>query len=530
MNENELVDNKLTYKELQDENKQLKNRLNELADAFAQREAIQVLYSEIIQSIGFDSMVNKILDVIMQLYGGKEVGIAYYLGDTWYYQAIGENKTIFNPGDKPLINEALINQKTVYRLFRENIPMPGGNYNLPAEHQIAFPLLVNEKIIGIILLEGVLVIRDSIFSELDVFMKYLSLALYNEMEKYQRTEEAYNELDQIFQSSPDGMVYVDMDGAIIRMNTALQKMLKTPRTLLFGKTLNSLLSLPGIDFDDLKERTLRRASYETDLELMVRGGKVISVIITSRLMRDNQNKPIGIIINIKDITDRIKTQNKIRDLNSELQKIILQLENQLQEKEVMMKEIHHRVKNNLQVIYSLIQLQIRYLSNQDVINYLNDTANRVRTMGLIHELLYNSENLSKINFTRFIQDLSMHLLNLYQSNDRRTKLNLERSSRELPLDQAIPCGLILNEAMTNSLKYAFPNGRKGSISVTLNQDDTECVFSISDDGIGIAPDIDINNSASLGLKLIKSLTMQLNGNLSVVRNNGTSFTIRFPKG
>jgi PAS domain S-box-containing protein len=199
----------------------------------------------------------------------------------------------------------------------------------------------------------------------------------------------------------------------------------------------------------------------------------------------------------------------------------------LKEKEVLLKEIHHRVKNNLQVISSLLRLQARYIQDEEALEILRDSQNRVRAMAMIHESLYQSTDLGKINFSEYIRNLSNNLVCSYALN-KNIKINLTIHQIQLRIDTAIPCGLIINELVSNAIKHAFVNSEFGVIYIDfLDLGNSKYSFSVSDDGIGVPDDIELRRSQSLGLQLVWSLVEQLEG--SIVFNNklGTSFTITF---
>jgi two-component sensor histidine kinase len=204
---------------------------------------------------------------------------------------------------------------------------------------------------------------------------------------------------------------------------------------------------------------------------------------------------------------------------------------EVHEKEILLKEIHHRVKNNLQVISSLFNLQARQVRETGTLQILRDSQTRVRSMALIHEKLYQSKNLARINFGEYVQSLSADLFHSYQRTLGGIELKVQVDEVFLDLDQAIPCGLILNELMTNALKYAFPGGRQGTIKVELHNGSGDMVtLLVMDDGVGLPSDLDIHKTNTLGWQLINSLVAQLSGTLSIENTNGTCCGITFRAG
>ena len=203
----------------------------------------------------------------------------------------------------------------------------------------------------------------------------------------------------------------------------------------------------------------------------------------------------------------------------------------LKEKEVLLKEIHHRVKNNLQIVTSLLQMQARRTKEPQAIEVLRDSRNRIASIALVHEKLYRSQDLANIDFGQYIPDLTTHLFDTYNVRSTAVNLTIDVENIYLEIDRAIPCGLIINELVSNSLKYAFPANNKGEIKVYLysNTDNTLTLI-IQDNGIGIPEEFDIETPKSLGLTLVQGLVDQLEGTIELERHQGTQFKITFPRG
>ena len=212
-----------------------------------------------------------------------------------------------------------------------------------------------------------------------------------------------------------------------------------------------------------------------------------------------------------------------------LQKATAKTEASLKEKEVLLREIHHRVKNNMQVISSLIRLQSRNVKDEQQIEMLKESQNRIKAMALIHEKLYRSKDLANIDFNDYIKNLVNDLFLSYKVSTGKVALKMNIETVSFGIDTAIPCGLIVNELVSNSLKHAFPKGRDGEIKIslrTLEEGDIELI--VSDNGVGIPKDLDFRNTESLGLRLITNLTeKQLQGKVELNRNKGTEFQIKF---
>jgi two-component sensor histidine kinase len=195
------------------------------------------------------------------------------------------------------------------------------------------------------------------------------------------------------------------------------------------------------------------------------------------------------------------------------------------EKEVLLQEIHHRVKNNLQVISSLLHLQSGHVDDKQVQRALTESQERVRSMALVHEKLYRSPDLSRIDFGDYVRDLVDHLLETYYTVTGKVTLVVDVEDIALGIDQAISCGLILNELVSNALQHAFPGGRGGEVCVAMHPDSRRLRLVVSDNGIGLPEDIDIKQAKSLGLQLVSALVQQLEATLRIERRNGTTFSI-----
>ncbi len=212
----------------------------------------------------------------------------------------------------------------------------------------------------------------------------------------------------------------------------------------------------------------------------------------------------------------------------ERQKAEAQIRNSLDEKEALLLEIHHRVKNNMQVIIGLLNLQAAEIEDPEIVALLKKSSSRVNAMALIHNFLYRSRSLSEIDFGRYAKSLADSLMSIYRAPG--VTLNVRSEGLRLNMDQAIPSGLILNELISNALKHAFPGGSRGEIEVaTVSGNSDHFMLEVADNGIGLPAQVDISQCRTLGLKLTWGLaTQQLGGEIEVNRSRGTRFTIRIP--
>lgn len=200
----------------------------------------------------------------------------------------------------------------------------------------------------------------------------------------------------------------------------------------------------------------------------------------------------------------------------------------LEEKEILLKEIHHRVKNNLQVISSLLYLQSKKAKDNESLEMFNESQNRIKSMALIHEKLYKSEDIVHIDFSDYIGSLTSYLIKSYHVNAWDITIEKEIGKVQISIDKAIPCGLIINELISNSLKHAFPDSGKGEIKIKFDSfDHNRIIIQVKDNGIGLSKDIDIKNIDTLGLRLVNTLTEQLEGVIEINREGGTEYNIIF---
>ncbi len=206
-----------------------------------------------------------------------------------------------------------------------------------------------------------------------------------------------------------------------------------------------------------------------------------------------------------------------------------QIVNSLKEKEILLMEVHHRVKNNMQIISSLLKLQAGYVKDEEALELFKNSQNRVKSMSLIHEKIYRSKDLASVDFEDYVKSLSYNLFSDYGINTNKVHLELKVAKHSIDMNKAIPCGLIVNELLSNSLKHAFPKGKSGKVIVGLliNQND-EFELTVEDNGIGMKKEIDLDNLDSLGLQLIDALTSQLKGKISFESNNGMKTKLVFP--
>jgi PAS domain S-box-containing protein len=214
---------------------------------------------------------------------------------------------------------------------------------------------------------------------------------------------------------------------------------------------------------------------------------------------------------------------------TEKKEIEEQMRESIREKEILLQEVHHRVKNNLQVISSILNLQSSYVRDENSLNILRESQNRIKSMSFIHESLYQTKDFSRVEFSSYILTLANNLIHSYSIERDKVKLRTNFNRVFLSLDQAIPCGLIANELVSNALKYAFPVGTEGEIVLSIAESEGKILFCIGDNGVGLPTGLDAENTESLGLQLVYTLIDQLDASIEVQREEGTNYLITFDK-
>ncbi len=325
----------------------------------------------------------------------------------------------------------------------------------------------------------------------------------------------------LVEAAPDATVIVDTAGVISLVNSQTERVFGYPRTELVGQPVEMLLPERFHD-----KHAQHRARYARDPRVRPMG---VGLELLGR-RRSGDEFPVEISLSplqtedgmlflaaIRDITDRKQADEKVRA--------------SLREKEVLLQEIHHRVKNNLQVTSSMLKLQSSYVDNPAAKEMFVEGQNRIRSMALVHEKLYRSSELSRVDLGDYVQELASLLFRSFGVDRRRITLTVEATHEFLAIDKAVPCGLILNELLSNCLKHAFPGDRAGQITVRIAREASGALtFAVYDDGVGLPPELDIMRADTLGLQLVKTLVEQLQAQLDVDRSHGTEVRIRFVEG
>lgn len=342
------------------------------------------------------------------------------------------------------------------------------------------------------------------------------IAQIQDITERKRAEEALIMQARVLHNMTEGVCLSDEDGLIVFNNAALERMFGYNPEELRGKHVNVLNSYPP----DENSRILAQISHHVTTHGIWSGeirnrrkeGDIFTTWASISLLEMSGRKYFVCVQ--EDITEKKRADEQIK--------------NSLREKDVLLKEIHHRVKNNLQVISSLLNLQSGYIQDNQTHELFRESQNRVRTMALIHEKLYQSQDLARIDFGEYVLSLVSMLFRSYGTTSGSIKLETRIDPVFLNIDTAIPVGLLINELLSNSLKHAFPADQGGTICIDFHaHDGDQFVLIFRDDGVGVPQEFDLDKAPSLGLRLVKILTNQIGGELTFHRNGGTEFKIIF---
>lgn len=343
------------------------------------------------------------------------------------------------------------------------------------------------------------------------------LAAVVDITERKRLEERFR---RVVEYAPSAMVMINRSGNIVLVNAQAEQLFGFPRTDLIGQPIEMLVPerfrsdhthYRGGFFNAPQARPM---GIGRDLFARRADGSEFPVEIGLNPMETDEG--FMVLASIVDITERRRAQQK--------------LEKTLEEKTVLLNEVHHRVKNNLQVISSLLNLQATHAGDPRLTTILSESRNRVRAMALTHQLLYERKDYSRIDLGEYLDRLVQLLSSSYREDSAHITLRrvLPETPKYLDLERAIPCGLVVNELVTNAFKHGFPKGRSGEIRIELGEADGEFTLVIADNGVGLPPDFDLGNLKSLGLQLVPLLIEQLGGRFSVEGGVGARFILKFP--
>jgi len=348
---------------------------------------------------------------------------------------------------------------------------------------------------------------------------YYVLVIGQDITEYKKAEDALKESEENLRFLTDNMNdvigQIDAEGIITYFSPSLKQLTGYEPQKLVGEKSTDLVHPDDqeIVLNAIQEGILSKKPLNIEYRLKKLDGEYVWVETSGKIVYDTTGNYKSIVFVSRDIDDRKKADNALKE--------------SLNEKEVLLREIHHRVKNNMQIISSLLNLQIQFEDTEEIADVLKDSQGRVKTMAMVHEKLYQSDSLSKINFRDYIKNLVSQIFYSYGIKNDIIVLEMDIDNFNIGIDTAIPLGLIVNELITNSVKYAFPGGREGKVKIIFKSKNHSHLLIISDDGIGIPDDIKPEKTESLGLQLVHNLTNQIDGKIEVDTNKGTEFRIKF---
>lgn len=333
-----------------------------------------------------------------------------------------------------------------------------------------------------------------------------------------RSEKSYR---QLFETSPAPIIVLKPDGSIVDVNSRFFSVFGHESIFVEGKKIQQLPIIAEESLIEIGERLMNPEPDGGDQEPFVikitdASGSTHLCNVFSSFLYDETGVPESCMMVLVDITENVKAEAEIK--------------RSLEEKETLLKEIHHRVKNNLQEVVSILKLQRNRTTDEDVQWSLKECQNRVYTMAMVHENIYRTESLSAIGIKAYLDKLARDLLIEYMSPGQNISFEINCSEDiEFDVDGIIPVALITNELISNSMKYAFPGGRKGMIGITVEKTpENNYRYIYSDDGVGFSPGFRIDKTKTLGLKIVRAFVRQLDGSLELVPCAGTKIIISFP--
>jgi PAS domain S-box-containing protein len=334
-----------------------------------------------------------------------------------------------------------------------------------------------------------------------------------------QNELAANEafMRRVLNSTRDAIIVITPDGVVESFNKGAEDMFGYGAAEVIGRNVSMLVPSPHqARHDDYIRRYLGTGvshvlGQAREFEAVRKDGSLFPMVLRINEMREGgEHHFLGVI---HDITERKQVENEVRAA--------------LREKEILLKEIHHRVKNNLLVVSSILAMQQDGTQEPEMRRILQEGQDRIHSMALIHEKLYRSKNLDQVDFSGYLEQLVERLSSTYQAPGGRVRVHLDLAPVSLNIDTATPCGLIVNELLANCFEHAFPDGRAGDLWLTLAEQDGQIILTLRDNGVGMPANLDTQNTESLGMQLVTLLTQQIGGRLEVLRNAGTTFRLEF---
>lgn len=345
-----------------------------------------------------------------------------------------------------------------------------------------------------------------------------------------RAEQLQQQMTALVESADDAILTLSLEGRVESWNPAAERLLCYPAADIIGRPVSLLLPDDRKNEEDMFLERIREGSHVAHYETVRRrsDGSLVDVSLTISPIHTPTGAVVGASKIMRDISERRHFIEQLQDLNLALEQRVDARTAELKEREALLQEIHHRVKNNLQVISSLISMQARSLADAPSRAALRQCQARVATMAQIHEMLYQSKDYTRVPFSKYAQDLAVRVVSASGLSPGAIGLKFALDELWLAVDKAIPCGLILNELVANAVKHGFPDGLNGTIHVALSHHDGQVELSVADDGVGLPAEFDRAKSASLGVQLVSTLAEQLDGRFDIVRGPQAEFRVTFP--
>jgi PAS domain S-box-containing protein len=329
-----------------------------------------------------------------------------------------------------------------------------------------------------------------------------------------RTEDDLRRAAALLEHTHEAILVLDLNETILFWNRGATELYGWTLEEALGQVAYQLLGTRFPEpFEAIKAELLQRGRWAGDLTQTRRDGSPLVVSSRWALQCDVQGQPLAFLEINSDVTARTQMEAQIRA--------------SLAEKEVLLKEVHHRVKNNLQVISSLLSLQSASEQHPSVHDFVLESERRIQAMALVHEILYQGSDIARFPLATYVRTLSAHLMHAYSGEADRITVHTQVEPVDLSLETAVPCGLILSELLSNCLKHAFPHGEGGDVTVSLSREADHLRLIVSDNGCGFPVHLDFRQTESLGLQLVCALTDQLQGTIALERAGGTAVTVTF---
>lgn len=507
-------------------------QIDEIQPAFPER-LTRVLdaINELSKIGSFDELCRRSMELALEHMGFDRIGLCFLSEDGRIVLGVYGTDETGRLRDEHHLRRPLESTPTVKKLLEKGEPVLFFESEIlfndkveqvgVGDHAVA-RLWNGEDVIGILAVDNL--IRQQPITEQDLKILNVYATALGHLFTLKRTEDALRQSENrfriLFEQAAVGVAQIEIEtGKFLRVNRRFCSIVGYSEGELRDLTLQQLTHPQDLKAEEVNLRRLTEGQireYSVDERLRHKDGSFVWVNQTVSTMQTASETHEHCIAVVQDINERKRMEEQIRT--------------DIHEKNILLQEIHHRVKNNMQIIVSLLNLQASQIQDPALQENFTISKARIYSMALVHEMLYQSHNLSRIDFKLYIEKLIHTLFHSFGTDSRRIKLELDLEPIQMKVDRAVPCGLIVQELVSNSLKYAFPKDweQKGKIRIGLRQTNGEIELWVEDNGAGIPKNLDIEETTSLGFRLVHSLGKdQLGGTLRIERENGTRVTLRF---